>query len=69
MLMQPAKLQPDGWIRGPRGELLLWIPPALRNPFYSIWTTLVIPRGCCVELDLSPMAHGREWWKCFKTAV
>ncbi|KIN99233.1 hypothetical protein M404DRAFT_1004898, partial [Pisolithus tinctorius Marx 270] len=64
-LDQAVKIHDDGWIRGPKGQLLLWIPPKLRSPFYSMWTRAVIPRGCCTELDLSQMAHGKEWCKCF----
>ncbi|KIN94724.1 hypothetical protein M404DRAFT_1008106 [Pisolithus tinctorius Marx 270] len=68
MLGQAVKLHDDGWIRGPKGQLLLWIPPKLRSPFYSMWTIAVIPRGCCTELDLSQMAHGKEWCKCFHSS-
>ncbi|KIN96777.1 hypothetical protein M404DRAFT_37725, partial [Pisolithus tinctorius Marx 270] len=64
---QAVKLHDDGWIRGPKGQLLLWIPPKLRSPFYSMWTIQVIPRGCCTELDLSQMVHGKEWCKCFQS--
>ncbi|KIO00157.1 hypothetical protein M404DRAFT_770845 [Pisolithus tinctorius Marx 270] len=65
VLGQAVKLHDDGWIRGPKGQLLLWIPLRLRSPFYSMWTIAVIPRGCCTELDLSQMVHGKEWCKCF----
>ncbi|KIN95037.1 hypothetical protein M404DRAFT_1007823, partial [Pisolithus tinctorius Marx 270] len=68
MLGQAVKLHDDGWIRGPKGQLLLWIPPKLRSPFYSMWTIQVIPRGCCTVLDLSQMAHGKEWCKCFHSS-
>ncbi|KIN96789.1 hypothetical protein M404DRAFT_926689 [Pisolithus tinctorius Marx 270] len=68
MLSQAVKLHDDGWIRGPKGQLLLWIPPKLRSPFYSMWTIRVIPRGCCTELDLSQMVHGKEWCKCFHSS-
>ncbi|KIO05789.1 hypothetical protein M404DRAFT_504040 [Pisolithus tinctorius Marx 270] len=63
---QPVKLHDDGWIRGPKGELLLWIPMVVRHPFYSMWATTVIPRGCCIELDLSQMVHGNKWHQCYK---
>ncbi|KIN95619.1 hypothetical protein M404DRAFT_80882, partial [Pisolithus tinctorius Marx 270] len=59
-----VKLYDDGWIRGPKGELLLWIPIAMRSPLYSMWTTVVMPRGCCIELDLSQMVHGTKWHQC-----
>ncbi|KAG6331608.1 hypothetical protein ID866_7480 [Astraeus odoratus] len=61
-----VKLHKDGWIRGCNNALLLWIPPALQRPFYSMHTILVIPKGGCAELDLSKMSHGIEWQNCFR---
>ncbi|KIK34848.1 hypothetical protein CY34DRAFT_812616 [Suillus luteus UH-Slu-Lm8-n1] len=58
-------LREDGWMVGPNGRLLFWIPPASRNPFYNPWTALVLPRGG-PELDLSSMAHGTRWQQCYK---
>ncbi|KAG2052433.1 hypothetical protein BDR06DRAFT_1009494, partial [Suillus hirtellus] len=58
----PFLLQPDGWIMGPRHELLFWVPPASRHPFYTPWTLLLIPKG--PELDLSCMTHGTGWSSC-----
>ncbi|KIK38133.1 hypothetical protein CY34DRAFT_809670 [Suillus luteus UH-Slu-Lm8-n1] len=52
-----------GWVVGPKHQLLFWVPPASRHPFYSPQTALVIPRGG-PELDLSRMAHGQHWQKC-----
>ncbi|KAG6327035.1 hypothetical protein ID866_12054 [Astraeus odoratus] len=63
---QPVHLYDDGWIRGPHNQLLLWVPHALQKPFYSMHTTLVLPKGCA-ELDLSSMvAHGYNWERCFQ---
>ncbi|KIN98190.1 hypothetical protein M404DRAFT_158233 [Pisolithus tinctorius Marx 270] len=62
---EPVKLHSDGWIRGPKRRLLLWIPPMFRVPFYSMWNTAVIPRGSCIELDLSQMVHGNKWHECY----
>ncbi|KIO01539.1 hypothetical protein M404DRAFT_1002965, partial [Pisolithus tinctorius Marx 270] len=64
-ISQPVLLHHDGWIRGPQGRLLLWIPTSLQTPFYSMHTKLIIPSGCCVELDLSEMVHGNKWQECF----
>ncbi|KAL4061697.1 hypothetical protein V8B97DRAFT_1879002, partial [Scleroderma yunnanense] len=61
---QCVRLHEDGWIRGPHGQLLLWVPHDYRQPFYSMWTRLVIPKGS-VELDLSRMAYGKKWKECF----
>ncbi|KIK13811.1 hypothetical protein PISMIDRAFT_371754 [Pisolithus microcarpus 441] len=69
MRHEPVKFFHDGWIRGPKGRLLLWIPPPLREPSYSIWTKIVIPKGGCIELDLSQMVHGKQWDQCFKGVV
>ena len=58
-------LQKDGWIMGPNKKLLLWVPPShLPHFLYTPWTTLVIPRGV-PELDMSMMAHGAAWHKCY----
>ena len=58
-------LQNDGWIVGPNGKLLLWVPPSYHKLFlYTPWTHLVIPRGS-PELDLSKMAHGPAWHRCY----
>ena len=58
-------LQNDGWIVGPNGKLLLWIPSSYRSMyFYAPHTNLVIPKGG-PELDLSRMAHGPNWHKCY----
>ena len=57
--------QSDGWIVGPNGKLLIWIPFCYRSIFYhSSRKHLVIPRGS-VELDLSRMSHGPAWHKCY----
>ena len=58
-------LQDDGWIVGPNKKLLLWIPYSYHSSFhYTPWTRLVIPRGV-PELDLSKMAHGSAWCRCY----
>ncbi|KAL4072384.1 WD40-repeat-containing domain protein [Scleroderma yunnanense] len=59
------QLQKDGWIVGPNGQLLLWVPPSYHSfGFYTPWTRLVIPRGV-PELDLSKMVHGSTWHECY----
>lgn len=60
-----VELQEDGWIVGPRGQLLLWVPLTHHQLLYSPWNTLVMPKGG-PELDLSKMAHGRSWHHCFE---
>jgi WD40 repeat protein len=61
-----AFLGEDGWMMGPNGQLLFWVPPASREVFrYSPWTALVLPSGS-PELDLSRMAHGTRWQHCYE---
>ncbi|KAG2032878.1 hypothetical protein BDR03DRAFT_873117, partial [Suillus americanus] len=58
-----VSLEADGWMVGPDRRLLFWVPPASRQqPLYYPGTVWVIPNG--LELDLSRMAHGEQWWKC-----
>ena len=58
-------LQADGWIVGPKGKLLLWVPPAYHTIYlYTPETNLVLPRGG-PELDLSRMSHGPTWQQCY----
>jgi hypothetical protein len=59
----PFVLNDNGWVAGPKHQLLFWVPPASRYLFYSPGTALVIPRGG-PELDLSRMAHGQYWQRC-----
>ena len=59
--------QDDGWIVGPSGRLLLWIPLPYHSHFkYTPWINLVIPKGF-IELDLSRMCHGSIWHKCYSS--
>ncbi|KAL4065874.1 hypothetical protein J3A83DRAFT_4059541, partial [Scleroderma citrinum] len=58
-------LQKDGWIVGPNGRLFLWVLPSYHSSgFYAPWNSRVFPRGI-PELDLSKMAHGSTWHKCY----
>ncbi|KAG6328237.1 hypothetical protein ID866_10852, partial [Astraeus odoratus] len=57
-------LSADGWIIGPEGRLLLWVPSYYHAFLYSPRNTLVIPRGG-PELDLSTMVHGDKWQDCY----
>ncbi|THH07431.1 hypothetical protein EW146_g9321, partial [Bondarzewia mesenterica] len=54
----------DGWIVGPRDELLFWVPPDLRLGLFWPGNTAVIGTPW-TKLDLSRFAHGTEWTKCF----
>lgn len=59
-----VQLERDGWIVGPKGRLLLWVPVTCRASLCSL-RSLVIPRSG-TELDLSDMAHGDMWQHCFQ---
>ena len=52
----------DGWILGPEGERLLWIPDGnlwhLPNPALK-YTTMPM------QLDLSKFVRGEHWTKCY----
>jgi WD40 repeat protein len=51
-----ASLTKDGWIVGPAGRLLLWIPMNLRP-------SIKLSDGS-FQLDLSSFTHGPSWDKC-----
>ncbi|KAG2350105.1 hypothetical protein BDR05DRAFT_871221, partial [Suillus weaverae] len=53
----------EGWVVGPEGRLLLWIPPNFYPVTYATGNTLVIPNNA-LQLDLSRVAHGTSWHKC-----
>ncbi|KAG2154588.1 hypothetical protein DEU56DRAFT_725564 [Suillus clintonianus] len=53
----------DGWVVGPEGRLLLWIPLNFHPLMYSPGNTLVIPNHAS-QFDLSCLAHGTSWHKC-----
>lgn len=61
-----VQMERDGWIVGPEGRLLLWVPVTCRALLRSL-RSLVIPRSD-MELDLSDMAHGNAWQHCFQTS-
>ncbi|KAG2055099.1 hypothetical protein BDR06DRAFT_883057, partial [Suillus hirtellus] len=63
-LYNPAELiGVDGWMIGPDRQLLFWVPPGLREPFYTPRTALILSKEKA-ELDLSRMEHGKRWSKC-----
>ncbi|KAI5986382.1 hypothetical protein EDD15DRAFT_2114233, partial [Pisolithus albus] len=59
-----VRVEPDGWIVGPKDRLLLWVPLTYRSSLRLLRNTLMIPGGE-MELDLSDMAHGDVWQECF----
>ncbi|OJA14567.1 hypothetical protein AZE42_06365 [Rhizopogon vesiculosus] len=61
-------LTEEGWIIGPTGRLLLWIPANFYPVMYVPGNTLVIPNDA-LQLDLSCFAHGTSWPKCREQAL
>ncbi|KAI6040005.1 hypothetical protein EDC04DRAFT_3111763 [Pisolithus marmoratus] len=61
-----VQMERDGWIVGPEGRLLLWVPVTCRASLRSL-RSLVTPRAG-TELDLGNMAHGNIWQYCFQTS-
>ncbi|EMD30593.1 hypothetical protein CERSUDRAFT_120369 [Gelatoporia subvermispora B] len=54
----------DGWITGPRGELVLWIPEEYRAGLWWPRNLLVIHRSR-ITLHLKGFVHGTDWTKCY----
>ncbi|KAG2121903.1 WD40-repeat-containing domain protein [Suillus clintonianus] len=61
----PAPYGPneEGWVVGPEGRLLLWIPLNFYPATYAPGNTLVIANNA-LQLDLSFLAHGMSWHEC-----
>ncbi|KAG2337953.1 WD40 repeat-like protein [Suillus weaverae] len=53
----------DGWVVGPDGRLLLWIPLNFHPLIYVPGNTLVIPNHAS-QFDLRYLAHGTSWHMC-----
>ncbi|KAG2126823.1 WD40-repeat-containing domain protein [Suillus clintonianus] len=61
--LAPSGPTEEGWVVGPEGRLLFWIPPTLHPVTYARDNTLVIPNNA-LQLDLSCVAHGTSWHMC-----
>ncbi|KAM6503257.1 hypothetical protein JOM56_000200, partial [Amanita muscaria] len=59
-------LDSHGWVSGPQGRLLVWIPEGNRKHFFLPKVLVTIPKSA-VELDLSSMTHGYLWDKCYES--
>ncbi|EMD36771.1 hypothetical protein CERSUDRAFT_123824 [Gelatoporia subvermispora B] len=57
-----------GWIRGPDGELVLWIPAAYRPGLWLPRNTLVIGQSR-TRYNLSRFAQGTKWTSCYRQEV
>jgi WD40 repeat protein len=55
----------DGWILGPNGELIFWIPPLHQTTLWRPSNVSVIGKNP-TRLDLSCFVHGSSWNHCRK---
>lgn len=61
----PYKLDDDGWITGPNGELIIWIPGVHRLGLSFLDSRSVgAPRP--TELDFSKCVMGERWAECYE---
>ncbi|KAH9944909.1 WD40-repeat-containing domain protein [Amylocystis lapponica] len=56
----------DGWMRGPTGELLFWVPDHLRRGLWRPGNSVVIGVPS-TKLDTTSFVHGTSWWQCKNT--
>ncbi|KAG2133310.1 WD40-repeat-containing domain protein, partial [Suillus clintonianus] len=59
----PSGPNKEGWVVGPEGRLLLWIPPTFHPTTFAQGNVLVIPTNA-LQLDLSRVVHGTSWHEC-----
>ncbi|KAL5512563.1 hypothetical protein ACEPAG_3216 [Sanghuangporus baumii] len=62
-------LSEDGWVLGPGGELLTWIPEDMRFTLCRARNTVVIGQGFSTRLDLASSTLGEDWWKGFPLPI
>jgi len=63
-LRTPVPLVPneEGWIVGPDGRLLLWVPVSLYPLMYV--PNILVAFNDVLQVDLSHFAHGESWQEC-----
>ncbi|KAF7363053.1 WD40 repeat-like protein [Mycena venus] len=54
----------DGWILNAQSQLIIWIPPWLRDGLYLPQNSLVISASGTTKLDFSQFVHGTSWEDC-----
>ena len=60
----------DGWVTGPSGELLLWVPPAYRAYVQLPPCTIMISKHRVVlSLNANNLRSGSEWTSCWSSAA
>ncbi len=61
-VLADATLRRDGWLCGPMGQAMCWIPPAYRQGLLQRTVRVVGARE--TALDLRDFAHGTKWEQC-----
>ncbi|KAF8300526.1 hypothetical protein DL93DRAFT_2173397 [Clavulina sp. PMI_390] len=63
---QDLKLLDNGWVKGPNGELVLWVPPYYRTNVYhpNLITALGKDPSEIIKLDFDHMVVGEQWAHC-----
>ncbi|CAG7846463.1 SubName: Full=Related to WD40-repeat protein (Notchless protein) {ECO:0000313/EMBL:CCA66915.1} [Serendipita indica DSM 11827] len=61
-----CRIEVDGWLRGPNGKVLFWVPPEIRTGLERPGSSII---GRCqrTTLDTSRFMYG-EQWTCVKKA-
>jgi WD40 repeat protein len=66
-LFPPSPAISSGWILGPKGELILWVPPAyhmfLQHPDH------IVRRSNNPQIDFQHFKCGQEWAQCQELLV
>ncbi|KIM20375.1 hypothetical protein M408DRAFT_138671 [Serendipita vermifera MAFF 305830] len=53
----------DGWILGPKSELLFWVPPGVRSGLHPLTIPFILGDDG-TQLDLTKFVHGGAWVQC-----
>ena len=60
----------DEWVVGGQKELLLWVPPDMRDSFLcSQRNTAIFDRPFTTKVDFHNAAIGKRWRECFNSPV
>ena len=60
-------LQEDGWVKGPSGELLLWIPSEYRDYVQLTPCKIMISRyRVVITSDVTGLRYGADWTSCWR---
>ncbi|KAJ7483373.1 hypothetical protein FB451DRAFT_1129293 [Mycena latifolia] len=54
----------ESWIRGPRQELVMWVPPEYRSHL-QLSPRFIVIGSARVSVDMSRFVHGTDWVNCY----